>query len=363
MRRRQGAGMKKLFKLKKWLTLEEAARRLSSAAEEEISLADVLRLALDGHLTISTDFVNHARGKLWERVPMELARTFSSEGNEFPGSQPYTVLAGLRLNEKEVLQPGVEYGDQEPLVMHGVFDLTMWGTEKLDIERLYQKLTDGPDIDLVNLEGPFLRGDDGQIYQLLDSFDQNENSCGSLAHLKLIEDHIATEGMEPDAAKAIRTWHKEQRVHFLERANTVKKMDNYYPASGLPSGCRLVVRNEAIRQLESHLLKDESTSASLSPREPDELKQPPDKVSISLDNRERTSMERLIFVLAKKAKLKLEKLHSDEAAIQNSAALYGVKVPVGKGSIVKYLKAAIARVELDCEEDHQVQEKEGSSTA
>ena len=383
MRRRQGAGMKKIFKLKKWLTLEETVRRLSSVAEEEISLADVLRLALDGHLTISADFVNHAKGKLWERVPMELARTLTSEGNEFPGSQ----LVGLQLNEKEVLQPAVVYGDQEPLVMQGVFDLTMWGAEKLGIEQLYQKLTDGPDVDLVNFEGPFLRGDDGQIYQLLESFDQNEHSYGSLAHLKLLEDHIAAEGMEPGAAKAIRAWHKEQRVHFLERAKLINKMDNYYPASGLPSGCRLVVRKEAITQLENHLLKDEP--ASVLPPEADELKSQweasemvnhlsreelkekhqaelkklRDEGSKFLDKREQASMERLIFVLAKEAGFKLKNLHSDETSIQASVARYGAKGPVGKGSIVKYLKAARDRVERDCEEERQAQEKQGSSIA
>ncbi|WP_448110349.1 hypothetical protein [Pseudomonas lini] len=375
--------MKKIFKLKKWLTLEETVRRLSSVAEEEISLADVLRLALDGHLTISVDFVNHAKGKLWERVPMELTRTLTSEVNEFPGTQ----LVGLQLNEKEVLQPAVVYGDQEPLVIQGVFDLTMWGAEKLDIEQLYQKLTDGPDVDLVNFEGPFLRGDDGQIYQILESFDQNEHSYGSLAHLKLLEDHIATEGMEPGAAKAIRAWHKEQRVHFLERAKLINKMDNYYPASGLPSGCRLVVRKEAITQLENHLLKDEP--ASVLPPEADELKSQweasemanhlsreelkekhqaelkklRDEGSKFLDKREQASMERLIFVLAKEAGFKLENLHSDETSIQASVARYGAKGPMGKGSIVKYLKAASARVERDCEEERQAQEKQGSSIA
>ncbi|WP_157786888.1 hypothetical protein [Pseudomonas psychrophila] len=260
--------MKKLFKLKKWLTLEETARRLSSVADEEVSPADVLRLALDGHLTISADFVNHARGKLWERVPLESARTFTSDGSHFPDSQPYTVLIGVLLNEEEVLQPVVQYGDQEPLVMHGVFDLTMWGAEELDIEHFYQKLTDGPDIALMNLEGPFLRGDDGQIYQLLESFDQNEHSSGSLAHLRSLEDHIAAEGIEPEKAKKIREWHSNQRVQFSERMKANKKIDNYYPASRLPSDCRLVVRNEAIRQLEDQLLKDESVSAPISPNDP-----------------------------------------------------------------------------------------------
>ncbi|RBP59481.1 hypothetical protein [Brenneria salicis] len=45
--------MKKLFKLKEWLTLEETARRLTTSFQEEVSIADCLQLALDGHIIIS----------------------------------------------------------------------------------------------------------------------------------------------------------------------------------------------------------------------------------------------------------------------------------------------------------------------
>jgi hypothetical protein len=69
----------KLFKLKKWLTLSEAARHLSIVFGEEVAKADVLRLALDRHLKLSVNFVNHARARCGKVVPMEEAKLF-----EFP---------------------------------------------------------------------------------------------------------------------------------------------------------------------------------------------------------------------------------------------------------------------------------------
>lgn len=45
--------MSKLFRLKRWHTVTETARRLSIALDEEVSDADVLRLALDGQLPLS----------------------------------------------------------------------------------------------------------------------------------------------------------------------------------------------------------------------------------------------------------------------------------------------------------------------
>ena len=50
--------MKKLLKLREWLTVPEAAGHLSILFGEDVTEADVLRLALDGHLTLSVNFVN-----------------------------------------------------------------------------------------------------------------------------------------------------------------------------------------------------------------------------------------------------------------------------------------------------------------
>lgn len=48
--------MSKLFKLKEWLTMGDAARHLSLAFGENVTEADVFRLALDGHMTFVCAF-------------------------------------------------------------------------------------------------------------------------------------------------------------------------------------------------------------------------------------------------------------------------------------------------------------------
>jgi len=48
----------KLFKLKQWLTLPEAAKHLSVICGEEVTISDILRLGLDKHLKLSVYFVN-----------------------------------------------------------------------------------------------------------------------------------------------------------------------------------------------------------------------------------------------------------------------------------------------------------------
>ena len=53
----------KLFKLKKWLKIPEAAKHLSVMFDEEVTEADVLMLGLDRHLKLSVNFVNHTRAK------------------------------------------------------------------------------------------------------------------------------------------------------------------------------------------------------------------------------------------------------------------------------------------------------------
>ena len=52
--------MKKLYQLKKWLNIEDAARHLTIVFGEPVSEADVLQLGLDGHLKLSVNFVNGA---------------------------------------------------------------------------------------------------------------------------------------------------------------------------------------------------------------------------------------------------------------------------------------------------------------
>ncbi len=63
--------MSKLFKLKEWLIIPEAARHLSAVFDEEVNEADILRLALDKHLKLSVNFVNKAYAKRGKVVTLE----------------------------------------------------------------------------------------------------------------------------------------------------------------------------------------------------------------------------------------------------------------------------------------------------
>lgn len=45
--------MKKIYKLKKWYSLEDAAERLTLTLSEEVSVNDVLNLAIEGHIKLS----------------------------------------------------------------------------------------------------------------------------------------------------------------------------------------------------------------------------------------------------------------------------------------------------------------------
>lgn len=69
-----------------------------------------------------------------------------------------------------------------------------------------------------------------------------------------------------------------------------------------------------------------------------------------LDQRERASFERLVYVLAHEAGYRLEKPYAAEDVILRYADTIGAKVPTGKGLIATKLKAAAARFAQDQKE-------------
>lgn len=60
--------MDKLLKLKKWLTLDEAATRLTSTVDQEITEADILRLGLDGMIRLSVYLPGNVPAKRCKRT-------------------------------------------------------------------------------------------------------------------------------------------------------------------------------------------------------------------------------------------------------------------------------------------------------
>lgn len=66
--------MSRLFTLKKWLSLSDAAKRLSTSFDEEVTEADVIQLALDGHLRLSLRLLaSHVYALRWyKRLESEI---------------------------------------------------------------------------------------------------------------------------------------------------------------------------------------------------------------------------------------------------------------------------------------------------
>jgi hypothetical protein len=306
--------MKKLLNLKKWLTVADAARHLGILFGEDVSEADVLRLALDGHLTLSVYFVNGARGRCGPAVRAEDSKCTIPEENLDDGTllivrpsdheikvfwySPDDPRVDSRLREDApeagrhddgwthlTGSPWEHEGDGEPKVLSyslhglplgdgrvlecaratarldGVWDLTMLGHERLEIEQRYQFLTEGPEVDMSfqdsPLDHPIVSREDGTFCQL----------------------------HEPrDASKY------------------------YYPAGGLPADSVLVVRTSALHDFEARI------SA------PDQRTEKP------LERRERTTLLVMIAALAELAKIDVAKPSGAAVAIESQTVRMGARV-------------------------------------
>ncbi|MDQ9168991.1 hypothetical protein Q8A64_01070 [Oxalobacteraceae bacterium R-40] len=255
--------MSKLANLKKWLTVPDAVRKLSREYDKEVSEADILQYALDGHLQLSVNFVNTVQARpgnvaqyteaelaaavksgdlpgdlKWKKMPKDLHAALKGE----PIKEEVWHLMSLRIGENRYLTL-----TDEVVTLTGVWDLPMIGAEKLDIAHAYQRLTDGPPVTLSNLDGTFVEGRDGQICQLLTDYDDNFYQAGSRAQLEKIKQYIAKDKIKPKKAKALLQEHEEARKTFLEGRKSSLELEKYFPAGGLPEDSVIVVRTEALR--------------------------------------------------------------------------------------------------------------------
>lgn len=264
----------KLFSLKEWLTLDDAAHHLSLIFDEEVVVADVLRLALDGHLTLSVWFVNKTQARKGRLVPLSECKMQvlpSLKGNPptktLPKSCSFTQdeLPAFLIEFKEDIAQGniyltpdaLHWSDndewlvQEDAVVSigGIWDLPMVGGEKLDVEHRFQMETDGPAITLSNLEGAFVR--QGETYcQLMEDFEENEFCAGSEASLEAIKEKIERDKLDKQVADALLEKHKINRQAFLKGRKESDKSSHYYPRAGLSQDAVWVVKTTALQEFE-----------------------------------------------------------------------------------------------------------------
>lgn len=212
--------MSKLFKLKEWFTLEESAKHLSTIFGEEVLVSDVIRLGLDGHLKISVNFVNGVRVKVGEILPIEDAYVdFPEIVKKFIGDSTFDhkkIILGTIISDSEV----VSFRESGVSRVYGLWDLPLIGGEHHDLAALYYQLTNGPEYDLHTLDGAFV-----------------EKPCSSPRVICQIQEHF------------------EDNEYCGQIPNPEDRNDksNFYPASGLPDDCVLVVRREALIDLQNKM--------------------------------------------------------------------------------------------------------------
>lgn len=263
----------KLLKVKKWIDLNEAAQRLSIALDETVSAMDLLELSLDGQLILSVKLPIDKKflvKKITEKhTPMinALKKSFDFENLFFGDNHPkdgeeylkaendyimksYNLFlkstSGNELSEAQksfeyycnsVCRVEWEYGDIEYLEGN-VFELSMLGSEYIDVMWLIQKNKSIEMEDLTNLNGVILRGSDGVLYNLQEKFD---DEC-----LKILK---ASESKEEEKETSL--------IHKLNKRIKIES-SHYFPAGALPAGCELGMSPENLSRFELKLSESDS---------------------------------------------------------------------------------------------------------
>lgn len=189
----------KLYSLKEWLTLEDAASHLASVLAEKVTVADILQLAIQKHIKLSVNLISAATANkgtvrditearvvlhpadappLWLRedapanslekklraVGVVRISDIPSLDEEIRRAMADQSARALHLSEVISDTEVVEF-EKEVQTINGIYDLPMLSAEKFLIEEMYYPKVGGPDIDPWSLEGVWLERD-GHIYRL-----------------------------------------------------------------------------------------------------------------------------------------------------------------------------------------------------
>lgn len=230
-----GFAVSKLFKLKNWMTIKDAAKYLCVAFEDEVSESDVIQLGLEGELVISVDFIGGCYAREGRMVLPEEAKRINLP--PVKGWEDCTAFSGIEVVDAEGVEKILEFNDKI-VSIEGIYDLAMIGGEVGDLNRRFQILTDGPRVYSNSLNGVFVVNSDGDFYQLLGEIESGQNKSDSLAKEEVPRNKIKSE------------------------------MDGFFPLGMLPVDCSFVVRMQGVNDLLSRISEgvDENKPVSESER-------------------------------------------------------------------------------------------------
>jgi hypothetical protein len=164
--------MSKLHKLKKWITVTNAAEHLSKVFDEQLTVTDIYQFAIDGHLLLSVKMINPCRALFGDIVSFKGIRTVPSIDDE-----NIKVCLSTRLDES------VPYADSRYLNHHketqtidGIWDLHLGaGSAKTYLNRAIQWEDSGPNITGISVHGIYLTNELDEFAELYDDDDYPES--------------------------------------------------------------------------------------------------------------------------------------------------------------------------------------------
>ena len=136
----------KLTELKLWLSVADAARHLAHELDREVTEADIFQHARTRRLTLSSRFPNPVLAtQLTEEIWQQIAG----------GDRDFDLTDALLPFE----------------LPDGIYDLTMIGLERFDVEHEYQTRTGGPEVTAPPMarptDGPFVKScANGSVFSL-----------------------------------------------------------------------------------------------------------------------------------------------------------------------------------------------------
>lgn len=277
--------MYKLIGMKDWVTVEAATTYLSNLLKESVTEADVLQLALDGHLKLSVNFVKQipARcGKFnsWEDTEWKLVPRWTTKAppgilgspeiaQERRGYPPklLSILGEFDSNDMRDYELDVDCPvmtslkidsdryitlEDRVISIRGVWDLPMIGNEKLDIERRCHRLSGGKAItlpvDQLSAMATYVESATGEIFQIQHIRPDRGSERGPDARLRLLKRYIANNNIVTKQAEAMLKRHEKAMEVNSKPPYPEDSVNLYDPALELPEDGILVVRTAALQE-------------------------------------------------------------------------------------------------------------------
>jgi hypothetical protein len=253
----------KLSKFKEWWTLPDAAKYLSEADRNEVTEADILRLALDGHINLSVCFVNQTKARRgtvvgrkdvkWGELPLDLGFQLKNYPDFERNGDSWRYMKSLQINDTQFLNISDEW-----TTIEGVWDLPMFGCGRLNIEDKYQRLTDGPEVAFQRLGGPVVERADKGLYQVgkscYDGLGYGPLTKADMAKIARLELSKSTNKRKEKILMA-----RKKRLKGVKDAEFHWFVDDaILLGQALPEGSVLVLRTEVLEDFTQRMLDSEA---------------------------------------------------------------------------------------------------------